>query len=129
MVESAVPGTAARGPFTVRLKGDTMTIGQLKERLVQQMTAVTPIDAAAAADNVKSVEESENQQHQITGRWIIDRKLADDDTKTLAHYGLTCQEDAQRAGLIYFYILGTTIKHCLIVNLLQFWNVQKNQLN
>ena len=113
MVESAAPGNAARGPFTVRLKGDTMTIGQLKERLVQQMTAVTPIDAAAnkSVNNVKPEEEPKNQQHQINGRWIIDRKLADDDTKTLAFYGLTCQEDAQRAGLIYFYILGTTIKH------------------
>ena len=103
---------AARGPFTVRLKGDMTTLGQLKDKIIQQMTMATPQKdetAATAADRNESVNnpKSTEEIRKITGRWIIARNLVDDDTKTLAHYGLTCQEDVKRAGLIYFYILGT----------------------
>ena len=93
-----VEGKEEQGPFTVAgLEGDSTTLGQLKEQLIrqcQQQSTGIGLDTAAAASCY---------------RWIIGRRLADDDTKPLAHYGLKNQHDANQAGLIYFYILGIYI--------------------
>ena len=88
MVEGGNKEEGAQGPFTIGgLQGHSTTLAQLKEQLVHQLQSST---ATATTE----------------GRWIIGKKLAHDDTQSLAHYGLNNQQDVQQQGLIFFYILG-----------------------